>query len=181
MRHATWGTAAMLMLSCAQGVPGGDGIVDVAAGAPAPAAADAGPAADAAPAPGPCDPSLAASVVVADTGACRGVMPRAAACAAEITICSGRTAGPDGAGGNTVSGATSDGRGSVVLSCHRQDVGPPQLNYLFVPTAAGFLSKAGLGVDVRPLRDGFIVSQGSYLLPPPGYDFLAHDGNLRAA
>ena len=176
MRHATWGTAAILMLSCAQGAPGGDGIA-TAAGATTlpPSAPDAGPPA------GPCDPSVAATVAVADNGACPGILPRGSACAAEITICSGRSAGADGAGGDTASGATADGRGSVVLSCHRADVGPPQLNYLFVPIAAGFLSKAGLGVDVRPLRDGFIVSQGSYLLPPPGYDFLAHDGTLRAA
>jgi hypothetical protein len=177
MRHATWGTAAILMFSCAQGVPAGDGIVDVAAGAPAlpPAAPDAGPA------PWPCDRSVDGAVAVTDTGACPGVMPRGAACAAEITICSGLHSGPDGAGGNAASGATSDGRGSVVLSCHRADVGPPRLNFLFVPMPSGFVSKAGLGVDVRPLRDGFIVSQGSYLLPPPGYDFLAHDGDLRAA
>ncbi len=183
MRHATWGIAAIWMLSCAQGVPGGDGIVDVAAGATTlpPAAPDAGTPPDPASPRGPCDPAVAATVAVADNGACPGVLPRGAACAAEITICSGRSAGPDGAGGDTASAATSDGRGSVVLSCHRQDVGPPQLNYLFVPTASGFLSKAGLGVDVRPLRDGFIASQGSSLLPPPEYDFLAHDGTLRAA
>src|SRR5207248_2063078 len=37
----------------------------------------------------------------------------------------------------------------------------------------------GLGVDVRPLHDGFVVSEGSYILPPPSYDFIAHDGDLR--
>jgi hypothetical protein len=82
--------------------------------------------------------------------------------------------------GNRAVGATSDGRGSVVLSCQRADVGPPLLNVLFVPTRSGFVSKAGLGVDVRPLADGFVVSEGSYILPPPSYDFIAHDGDLRA-
>lgn len=183
MRDATWVTTAILMFSCAQGVPAGDGILDVASGAatPPPAAADAGPAPDPGLAAGPCDPSLAAAVAVADTGACPGVMPRPSSCAADITICSGVGSGSTGVHGDSASGATSDGRGSVVLSCHRADVGPPLLNYLFVPTRSGFVSKAGLGVDVRPLRDGFIASEGSYMLPPPAYDFLAHDGALRAA
>jgi hypothetical protein len=183
MRDATWVTAAILMFSCAQGVPAGDGILDVAAVSPtpSPAAPDGGPVADAGPAQGPCDPSLSATVTVADTGACPGVMPKPSSCAADITICSGIGSGANGVYGNSASAATSDGRGSVVLSCHRADVGPPLLNYLFVPTRAGFVSKAGLGVDVRPLRDGFIASEGSYRLPPPAYDFLAHDGTLRAA
>jgi hypothetical protein len=181
MRNPTLVTTAMLMFSCAQGVPAGDGVVDVAAGAPAsPGGADGGPAVDAAPA-GPCDPSRAFAVTVTDTGACPGVMPRPSSCTAEITICSGVGSGANGVYGNSVSAATSDGRGSVVLSCHRADVGPPLLNYLFVPLPSGFVSKSGLGVDVRPLRDGFIVSQGSSLLPPPGYDFLAHDGDLRTS
>src|SRR5205814_3606367 len=107
-----------------------------------------------------------------------GVIPAGATCAAEITICSGPGSGDTG---NAVVGATSDGRGSVVLSCRRNDVGPPQLNFLFVAIRNGFVSKASLGVDVRPLRDGFIASEGSYLLPPPTYDFLAHDGGFRAA
>ena len=142
---------------------------------------DAGPG-DAGVVAGPCDPSIAAAqgVAIVDTGACPGVIPAAATCAAEITICSGVASGDTGMNGNAVSAATSDGRGSVVLSCHRNDVGPPQLNFLFVPTRSGFVSKAGLGVDVRPLRDGFVVSDGSYNLPPPKYDFLAHDGDLRA-
>ncbi|HTO98156.1 MAG TPA: hypothetical protein VMK66_14000 [Myxococcales bacterium] len=121
------------------------------------------------------------AVSVADTGACPALLPHPTGCAAEITVCSGPGPGPDGAGGNTVQGATSDGRGSLVLSCHRADVGPPQLNFLFLPTPSGFVSKAGLGVDVRPLSDGFIASRGSYLLPPPEYDFLAHDGDLRTS
>jgi hypothetical protein len=177
MREATWVTAAILMFSCAQGVPAGQGAVDVAAGAgtPSPSSPDGGTAA------GPCDPSLDGAIAVADTGACPGLMPRPSACAADISICSGLATGPSGASGNTVAGATSDGRGSVVLSCRRADVGPPLANFLFVPTLSGFVSKAGLGVDVRPLRDGFIASQGSYLLPPPEYDFLAHDGDLRAS
>jgi hypothetical protein len=146
----------------------------VDAEASAPQQPDAGVAA------GPCDPSIAAAdgVAIVDTGACPGVIPPAPTCAAEITICSGLGSGDTG---NAVIGATSDGRGSVVLSCHRNDVGPPQLNFLFVPIRSGFLSKAALGVDVRPLRDGFIVSEGSYLLPPPTYDFLAHDGGFRAS
>jgi hypothetical protein len=101
-----------------------------------------------------------------------------ASCAAELTICSGLGAGDTA---NAVSRATSDGRGSLVLSCRRNDVGPPQSNFLFVPVRSGFVSKAGLGVDVRPLRDGFVASDGSSLLPPPAYDFLAHDGGFRAA
>jgi len=140
---------------------------------------DAGPG-DGGVAAGPCDPSIAASegVAIVDTGACPGVIPAASTCAAEITICSGLGSGDTG---NAVVGATSDGRGSVVLSCRRNDVGPPQLNFLFVAIRNGFVSKASLGVDVRPLRDGFIASEGSYLLPPPTYDFLAHDGGFRAA
>jgi len=60
-------------------------------------------------------------------------------------------------------------------------VGPPQNNYLFVPKTSGFISKALLGIDVRPLADGFVSSRGSVQLPPPEYDFLAHDGDLRSA
>jgi hypothetical protein len=106
-------------------------------------------------------------------------LPAAVTCAADLTICSGVGNPPEGGmSGNSAVGATSDGRGSVVLSCHRAEVGPPLLNFLFVPTRSGFVSKAGLGVDVRPLGDGFVVSQGSYALP--SYDFIAHDGNLRA-
>ena len=106
------------------------------------------------------------------------VIPPAATCAADITLCAGLGSANSG---NVVSGATSDGRGSVVLSCHRNDIGPPVVNALFVPARSGFVSKAPLGVDVRPLRDGFITSEGSYILPPPTYDFLAHDGGFRAA
>ena len=73
----------------------------------------------------------------------------------------------DGPQGDSASAATSDGRGSVVLSCHRADVGPPQDNYLFVPKTSGFISKALLGIDVRPLADGFVSSRGSVRLPPP--------------
>ena len=87
----------------------------------------------------------------------------------------------DGPQGDSASAATSDGRGSVVLSCRRADVGPPQNNYLFVPKTSGFISKALLGIDVRPLADGFVSSRGSVRLPPPEYDFLAHDGDLRSA
>ena len=141
---------------------------------------DAGPA-DAGVVAGPCDPSIAAAegVAIADTGACPGVLPAAVTCAAEITICSGLGSGDTGMYGNAAIRATSDGRGSAVLTCHRNDVGPSDLNFLFVPTRSGFVSKAGLGVDVRPLRDGFVASNGSYILPPPAYDFLAHDGDLR--
>ena len=171
MRNATLVTAALLMFGCAQGSPAADPSVEVAAAA--------GPAAPAA--AGPCDPAIDGAVTVEDTGACSGVMPAPSRCAAELTICSGVASGANGVSGTSVSGATSDGRGSVVLSCHRHDVGPPQLNFLFVPNRDGFVSRAGLGVDVRPLRDGFVVSDGSYLLPPPAYDFLAHDGDLRAA
>ena len=60
-------------------------------------------------------------------------------------------------------------------------MGPPQDNYLFVPKTSGFISKAVLGIDVRPLADGFVSSRGSVRLPPPEYDFLAHDGDLRSA
>jgi len=164
------------MFGCAQGAPGEPAGSGEATGSQQP---DAGPP-DAGVAAGPCDPSIAAGegVAILDTGACPGVIPAAPTCAAEITICSGLLSGDTG---NVVSGATSDGRGSVVLSCRRNDVGPPQLNFLFVPIRNGFLSKASLGVDVRPLRDGFIASEGSYLLPPPTYDFLAHDGGFRAA
>ncbi len=140
---------------------------------------DAGPA-DPGVAAAPCDPAIAAAegVAIVDTGACPGVIPAASTCAAELTICSGLGSGDTG---NAVIGATSDGRGSVVLSCRRNDVGAPRLNFLFVPIRNGFVSKASLGIDVRPLRDGFVASEGSYLLPPPTYDFLAHDGGFRAA
>src|SRR5438094_1522145 len=176
MRNAALATAAILTFGCAQGVPGQP---PVDAQATTPQQPDAGPG-DGGVAQGPCDPSIAASegVAIVDTGACPGVIPAASTCAAEITICSGLGSGDTG---NVVSGATSDGRGSVVLSCHRNDVGPPELNFLFVPIRSGFVSKAALGTDVRPLRDGFIASEGSYLLPPPTYDFLAHDGGFRAA
>ena len=178
MRHAAWLTTATLIFGCAQGGPAGDPLVDVGAPLPPRPAPDAGPAEA-----GPCDPSIAAGegVAIADTGACPGVVPAAASCAADITICSGVRAGMDGLQGDSASAATSDGRGSVVLSCHRADVGPPQNNYLFVPKPSGFISKAPLGVDVRPLADGFVSSRGSVLLPPPEYDFLAHDGDLRSA
>src|SRR5438093_792409 len=176
MRNAALATAAILTFGCAQGVPGEP---PVDAEATTPQQPDAGPG-DGGVAAGPCDPSIAASegVAIVDTGACPGVIPAASTCAAEITICSGLGSGDTG---NAVVGATSDGRGSVVLSCRRNDVGPPQLNFLFVAIRNGFVSKASLGVDVRPLRDGFIASEGSYLLPPPTYDFLAHDGGFRAA
>src|SRR5436305_4606678 len=176
MRNAALATAAILTFGCAQGVPGQP---PVDAEATTPQQPDAGPG-DGGVAAGPCDPSIAASegVAIVDTGACPGVIPAASTCAAEITICSGLGSGDTG---NAVVGATSDGRGSVVLSCRRNDVGPPQLNFLFVAIRNGFVSKASLGVDVRPLRDGFIASEGSYLLPPPTYDFLAHDGGFRAA
>src|SRR5436309_2312640 len=175
MRNAALATAAILTFGCAQGVPGEP---PVDAEATTPQQPDAGPG-DGGVAAGPCDPSIAASegVAIVDTGACPGVIPAASTCAAEITICSGLGSGDTG---NAVVGATSDGRGSVVLSCRRNDVGPPQLNFLFVAIRNGFVSKASLGVDVRPLRDGFIASEGSYLLPPPTYDFLAHDGGFRA-
>jgi hypothetical protein len=88
---------------------------------------------------------------------------------------------PDGGPGSVPRAGTSDGRGSVVLSCLRSEAGPPEINFLFVPKPSGFVSKARLGTDVRPLADGFISSQGSYLMPPPEYDFLAHDGSLRNA
>src|SRR5438093_1627820 len=176
MRNAALATAAILTFGCAQGVPGEP---PVDAEATTPQQPDAGPG-DGGVAAGPCDPSIAASegVAIVDTGACPGVIPAASTCAAEITICSGLGSGDTG---NAVVGATSDGRGSVVLSCRRNDVGPPQLNFLFVAIRNGFVSKASLGVDVRPLRDGFIASEGSYLPPPPTYDFLAHDGGFRAA
>ena len=119
-------------------------------------------------------------MTISDSGACPGLLPAAVTCAADLTICSGVRYPPEGGmDGNKAVEATSDGRGSVVLSCHRADVGPPLLNFLFVPTRSGFVSKAGLGVDVRPLDDGFVVSEGSYILPPPSYDFIAHDGDLR--
>lgn len=176
MRHASLLTAAIVMSGCAQGISPAEPATQ--------SASAAGPAAPPVPAPadaGPCDPSIAEPVAVTDTGACPGVMPRPSSCAADVTICSGLSSGANGVSGTTVSAATSDGKGSVVLSCHRADVGPPRLNFLFVPTRAGFVSKAGLGVEARPLRDGFVVSDGSYLLPPPAWDFLAHDGDLRAA
>ncbi len=108
-------------------------------------------------------------------------MPQPSSCAVDVTICSGIAAGDNGPSGNAVAAGTSDGRGAVVLSCRRADVGPSPLNFLFVPQQGGLVSKALLGVDVRPLRDGFVVSDGSARLPPPAWDFLAHDGNLRAA
>jgi len=178
MRNAAWLTTATLILGCAQGGPAGEPLVDVAAPLPPPAAPDAGPAGA-----GPCDPSIAAAegTAIADAGACPGIVLATASCAADITICSGVRPGMDGPQGDSASAATSDGRGSVVLSCHRADVGPPQDNYLFVPKTSGFISKALLGIDVRPLADGFVSSRGSVQLPPPEYDFLAHDGDLRSA
>src|SRR6266850_708829 len=179
MRNATWLTTAILLSGCAQGVPAGDPIMHVAAGAASP---DGGsnPAPEP---PWPCDPSVAAGegVTIGNSGACPGLLPAAVTCAADLIICSGVGYPTEGGiSGNSAVGATSDGRGSVVLSCHPADAGRPLLNFLFVPTRSGFLSKAGLGVDVRPLGDGFVVSQGSDALPPPSYDFIAHDGHLRA-
>lgn len=183
MRNATWATTAILMFGCAQGVPGGDPRGDLAAATPP--AADGGPTVGVAPdaGVGPCDPQIAAAkdVRISDTGACPGVMPAAVKCAADLIICSGVSQFADGAPGSVPGAGTSDGRGSVVLSCLRSEVGPPEINSLFVPKPSGFVSKARLGTDVRPLADGFISSQGSYLMPPPEYDFLAHDGSLRNA
>jgi hypothetical protein len=178
MRNAAWMTTAILMFGCAQAAPGEDPAGDPGAGAITPAP-DGGPPETPDAGFRACDPHIPAAegVTISETGACPGMMPAAADCAAELTLCSGGT--DDNA--TTVSAATSDGRGSVVLSCHRMDVGPPVINLLFVPTRSGFVSKAGLGVDVKPLSDGFVASQGSYVLPPPEYHFLAHDGTLRAA
>ena len=180
MRSAAWATTAIVMFGCAQGAPAGDPAEDVSAAA----APDAGPAdADGGVLVRACDPSIAAGegVAITDTGACPGVIPPTASCAAELTVCAGLGSGANGVYGNIVSRATSDGRGSAVLSCQRSDVGPADLNFLFVPTRSGFVSKAALGADVRPLRDGFITSEGSYVLPPPTYLFLAHDGGFRAS
>src|SRR6266850_4046504 len=119
-----WLTTAILMFGCAQGGPGEDPPVGVAEGAaaPAPPASDGG-APPGTPDPGfrACDPLIAAGegVRISDTGACPGVMPAPADCAADLTLC----AGSSQENGTTVAGATSDGRGSLVLSCHRADVG----------------------------------------------------------
>src|SRR5438132_434654 len=115
MRHAAWLTTATLIFGCAQGGPAGDPLVDVGATLPPRPAPDAGPAEA-----GPCDPSIAAGegVAIADTGACPGVVPAAASCAADITICSGVRAGMDGLQGDSASAATSDGRGRNA-SCHQ--------------------------------------------------------------
>src|SRR4051812_8240756 len=181
MRHTPWLTTAILMFGCAQGNPGGDPPVDVAAGATTPAAGGAAFPADAGTsgAAGPCDSAIdaAAGTSISATRACPGLLPPAVRCAAGLRICSGAAPGS----GNAVGWATSDGRGSAVLSCQRFDVGPPALNFLFVPKPSGFVSKAQLGEDVRPLADGFVSSAISAFSPPPGYDFLAHDGDLRAA
>jgi hypothetical protein len=173
MRNATWVAAAVAMFSCAQGAPAEDPPLQGAA-----SAVPASPAGN----QGPCDRNVDAQVAVVDSGACRGIMPPASRCAADIVICNGVSAGPEGGlVGSFAAAATADGRGSLVLSCARADVGPAFFNFLFVPHSGGFVSKAPLGVDVRPLRDGFLVSDGSYILPPPSYDFLAHDGTLRAS
>jgi hypothetical protein len=96
-----------------------------------------------------------------------------AACAADLVLCNGTT-------NRTIAGA-SDGRGSAVLSCANNDSGPARFNNLFVPMQSGFVSKMPLGVDARPLRDGFVSSSGSTQIPPPEYDFVAHDGTLRVS
>jgi hypothetical protein len=112
------------------------------------------------------------SAKIVDTGLCPGVIPPSVTCAAELSLCNGTT--------SRAVAATSDGRGSAILTCANGE-GPARFNDLFVPRSAGFVSRMPLGVDVRPLADGFVSSSGSTRIPPPGYDFVAHDGTLRAS
>lgn len=110
--------------------------------------------------------------MIANSGSCTGILPTAVTCAADLVLCSGS--------GNRPAAATSDGRGSLALFC-ASDVGTSRFGDLFVPRRGGFVSTMPLGDDVRPLADGFIVSSGTLTASPPSWDFLAHDGSLRAS
>ncbi|HEY6911499.1 MAG TPA: hypothetical protein VI356_19120 [Myxococcales bacterium] len=110
--------------------------------------------------------------MIANRGSCPGIVPAAATCAAELVLCNGS--------GNRPAAATSDGRGSVALFC-ASDTGTSRFGDLFVPRRGGFVSTLPLGDDVRPLADGFIVSSATLTTSPPSWDFLAHDGSLRAS
>ncbi len=170
MRATTLVTAAIWLFGCAQGGTEPAGAADIAPSHVAPPApAPPAPASNA----GPCDPSVHPAVKITDSGACPGVVPSTATCAADLLLCNGNT--------NRAVAGTSDGGGSAVLSCANNDVGPARFNALFVPVQGGFVSKMPLGVDARPLSDGFVSSAGSTQIPPPEYDFVAHDGTLRVS
>jgi hypothetical protein len=110
--------------------------------------------------------------VIASSGSCPGILPAAVTCAADLVLCNGSSNRPEA--------ATSDGRGSVALFC-ASDAGTSRFGDLFVPRRGGFVSTMPLGDDVRPLADGFVTSSGTLTTSPPSWDFLAHDGSLRAS
>jgi hypothetical protein len=152
------------MSGCAQEGVQPAGAADIASPAPVAGAADGGTAAV-----GPCDPSVQPTATIVDSGACPGILPAAVTCAAELKLCNGTS--------SRAVAATSDGSGSLALSC-ANEAGPSRFNNLFVPVRSGFVSKMPLGVDVRPLSDGFVSSSRQ---SGSGFDFLAHDGTLRAS
>jgi hypothetical protein len=182
MRATTLVTAAILMSGCAQGAADPQRPADVAASQQAPAAPPGAPAAPpGAPAPppgagiapaGPCDPSIRPAATVASRGNCPGILPAAVTCAADLALCNGSS--------NHPAAATSDGGGSLALFCS-SDAGTSRFGDLFVPRRGGFVSTMPLPDDVRPLADGFITSSGTLTTSPPSWDFLAHDGSLRAS
>jgi len=165
MRVTTLLTTAIVMSGCAQGAVEPQGSTDVSASQPQPPAPTP-PGAGIAPA-GPCDSSIRPAVAVADSGRCPGLLPAAVTCAADLVLCNGSS--------NRPAAATSDGRGSAALFC----AGSPSFGDLFVPMHGAFVSRMPLGADVRPLADGFVTPSGT--LSAASWDFLAHDGSLRAS
>ncbi|HET7788494.1 MAG TPA: hypothetical protein VFL36_21145 [Myxococcales bacterium] len=185
MRATTLVTAAIVMSGCAQGAaepqqPAADVAAsqrqtpagnppDAGAAPPGPGAVP--PGAGVAPA-GPCDPSIHPAVVIASSGRCAAILPAAATCAADLVLCNG--------GSNQPAAATSDGRGSVALFCAGAG-GGSRFGDLFVPMHGAFVSRMALGSDVRPLADGFVTPAEGASAPAFSWDFLAHDGSLRAS
>lgn len=110
--------------------------------------------------------------MITSSGRCAGIVPSAVTCAADLVLCSGS--------GNRPAAATSDGRGSAALFCG-DDAATSAFGDLFVPRRGGFVSTMPLGKDVRPLADGFITSSSTLSVSPPSWDFVAHDGSLRAS
>jgi hypothetical protein len=100
------------------------------------------------------------------------MLPAAANCAADLVLCNGAS--------NQPAAATSDGRGSVALFC-AGDAGASRFGDLFVPMHGAFVSRMPLGSDVRPLADGFVTPADGATAPAFSWDFLAHDGSLRAS
>jgi hypothetical protein len=100
------------------------------------------------------------------------MLPAAVTCAADLLLCNGSS--------NRPASAIGDGRGSAALFC-AGDAGTSRFGDLFVPMHGAFVSRMPLGADVRPLADGFVTATDGSTTSPPSWDFLAHDGSLRAS